>query len=211
MLNVVTVKTGSRYSAEYVNKMRSMLSRHLGISHAFYCLTDNPEGVKAINMTVPQYLTGWWNKLYVFSTYMPPGPLLYLDLDQVITGDITEIVTECLKHPFSCYADHIEWMGVKLGTAFMTLESGSLGHIFENFKADANAIMQAYQQGGDQVYLGQFLQEAYYLNEIWPDAVQSYKFDLKGNAPQAGTRIVNFHGEPKPHQVNDPWITEHWK
>lgn len=216
MLNVVTLKTGTAYGAEYPNRMRSMLARHLKLPHLFHCLTDDPRGVKALNVTIPLHfqLPGWWGKLFLFSSLMPPGPLLYLDLDQLILGDITDIVQECLQRPFACYSDHIEWCGVKLGTAFMTLEAHSFSHIFDEFYSDHARIMHEYEHGGDQVYLGGKIppESIWYFNDHFPPGtVQSYKFDYLENGLSPNCKILNFHGRPKPHELNSPELMEHWQ
>lgn len=212
-INVVTVKIGLNYKAEYANKMFSMLKRHLAIPFNFYCITDcasnlNPE----INViTPPEVLQGWWNKLYVFSDLMPDGSMLYLDLDQVILDDITEIVETCQQYPFACYADHIEWQGVKLGTAWMQFRAKSMTDIFEYFWQNRRQVMYEFQSGGDQIFLGKHLKDVFYWNEHFPDAVVSYKFDLKKGNPKIGNKLVNFHGRPKPSQVTDDWVKEHWQ
>ncbi len=216
MISIVTVCTGRAYGLEYLDKMHSMLERHLTMPKAFYCVTDRTvvEGWQVI--TPPEVFCSWWDKLWLYSDCMPAGPLLYLDLDQVITGDITEIVTECLKHPVSCYADHLGWEGVKLGTAFLTFEAGSLKTVFDAFYADKEAIMDRFANGGDQVYVGRQLnpESIYYFNEHFPSGtVKSYRLDdveTGGIGPE--TRIVNFHGYPKPADIpEDALIKEHWK
>lgn len=213
LLNVVVVKTGPGYRAEYPNKMLSMLKRHLQAPFKLHCLTDdaadlNPE-IAVIRPDV--ILPGWWNKLYVFSGLMPQGPLLYLDLDQILLNDITGIVEECQKYPFACYADHIHWQGVKLGTAWMQFEGHSLLNIFEGFWNSRRKVMYDYQSGGDQVYLGPLLQDVFYWDEVFPGAVASYKFDLKKGNPKPENKLVNCHGNPKPHQITDDWVKEHWQ
>jgi hypothetical protein len=215
MLNIITVKTGDRYSADYVNKMFSMLLRNLKLPFAFYCLTENPKGLDLdINLIhPPEVLHGWWNKLWLFSDIMPDGPLLYLDLDQIILSDITDIVEECLKHPFSCYSDHIEWLECKLGTAFMTFESGAHRDIFKAFWPKRYEL--ANFSGGDQVWISQtgLLPEVYYFNEEWPEAVKSYKFDIlpTGKDPGPDVKIVNFHGRPKMADLRINWLLNNWR
>ena len=215
MLNVVCVKIGSRYGPEYVNKLHSMLSRHLQLPFKLHCLTERRIGItEAVDIiTPPQVLEGWWNKLYLFSDFMPAGPLLYLDLDQVILGNLTEIVQECLKHAFSCYADHIEWLDCKFGSAFMTFQAGAHRDIYERFQQERPDRQEF--PGGDQVWVYQtgLLPEVFYFNEQWPNAVKSYKFDIlpTGKPPAPEVKIANFHGLPKPVNVAGVrWVKENW-
>lgn len=218
-LNVLTVKVGPRYGAEYVNKMRRMLQRHLNTDFEFYCITDDPSGLdEGIRTRSPALgLPGWWNKLFCFagnSLAMTYNWTLYLDLDQVITGDLHEIVQACTKQSaFSCYADHIEYCGAKFGSAFMLFRTYEFTHLWGDFRADHQRIMKVYESGGDQVYLDQFLRdEVYYFNEDFPEAVNSYKYDIlpTGLPPGDAVKIVNFHGEPKQHRLKLPWIVDNW-
>lgn len=213
MLNIITVKVGNRYSADYPNRMLSMLRRHLKTPFRFYCITDNPAGldrdILSLCPIIP--LAGWWNKLLLFSPFVPSGRMMYLDLDQVITGDITEMV-ENARPPFACYADHIEWQGVKLGTAMMIFDPSDYHKIWRDFYQHREHVMRRYADGGDQIYLGQFFGgEVDYLNERYPGAIASYKFDLNREQPGPGVKLVNFHGRPKPHEVEQPWLLEHWR
>lgn len=216
MLNVITVKVGERYKPEYVTKMRSMLLRHLRIPFEFYCLTEDASGLSDDIGIIEPFpgLEGWWNKMALFSDRMPAGSLLYLDLDQIILGDITGIIEECLKQDFSCYADHIHYQGVKLGTALMTFNSGSFPDIWGKFWVNQEKIQEVYATGGDQVYLGSSIQNPWFMDEHFPGAVQSYKFDIlpTGKPPGPEVKLVNFHGRPKPHDLRlVPWVKENWK
>lgn len=214
-LNVITVKTGNRYTVDYVNKMESMLKRHLDIPFTFHCLTEDPEGLnKSIQVIKPpEVLHGWWNKLYLFSDLMPKGYLLYLDLDQVILGNITEIVQECLGHPFSCYSDHIEWQGEKLGTAFMVFKARSYTSVFDLFYPQRDELKDF--PGGDQVWISKtgLIPKVFYFNEEFEKkTVQSYKFDVVPWGLHSNCKIINFHGLPKPHHVaKSKVVLENWR
>jgi hypothetical protein len=42
------------------------------------------------------------------------------------------------------------------------------------------------------------------------ESVQSYKYQVRDQgAPLAP--IVVFHGNPKPHELREPWVSQHWK
>jgi hypothetical protein len=213
ILNVLTVKVGKAYSSDYVNKMYSALRRNLHLPFDFYCLTDDDEGLdEDITALTPPFLfNGWWNKLFLFSGYIPQGKLLYMDLDQVVTGDITEIVRLGLEHRFASYADHIEWLGVKFGSAMMIFDPYDFRYVWGVFYSDREQVMREYAEGGDQVYLSRVIDSPFYLDEAFPGAIQSYKWGLKGKPPSPDVKIVNFHGKPKPHQLKEPWVSKHWR
>lgn len=225
MLKVICVKTGTRYGAEYVNRLHKATRKHLHMPFDFWCITDNPDGIKGLGETVfyldtsslgldypwgPDGLEGWWNKLYLFSTgHLDPGPLLYLDLDQILLGDITPLVEEGLKHPFACYRDHIDWMGSQLGSAWMQFNYGAFPHIWDHFQQNYEQVRHL--PAGDQCYLAEHIESPTYLNEYFPGALLSYKFDLNGKQPPPEARLINFHGRPKPHEADDYFILSNWK
>ena len=96
VLNVLCVKWGTKYPADYVNRLRSMVSRNLPLPHRFVCLTDDAAGLERGIETLPFLQTDLeycWNKLLLFDRLPLEGVGLYLDLDVVVTGDLTPIAT----------------------------------------------------------------------------------------------------------------------
>lgn len=101
-VNVVTLKWGTRYGAEFVNKLYKAVSRHLSIPFRFICFTDNEssiaEGIEAfpipeIDLEPPALYNGW-RKLCLFKPDLPiQGPCLFLDLDILVTGRLDEFFT----------------------------------------------------------------------------------------------------------------------
>ncbi|GAB9466557.1 hypothetical protein Gpo141_00003929 [Globisporangium polare] len=118
-VSVVCVKWGSKYGAEYVNKLFSSLTRNSSsttshppwedtsssISTAteidFVCLTDDLNGVLTTHANLrcvplePEW-SGWWNKLQVFSPrvsqLLKHDKCLFVDLDTVIVGSVDELL-----------------------------------------------------------------------------------------------------------------------
>lgn len=64
-----------------------MVKRYLPIPHDFVCFTDKPvEGIQC--RKPPSVLPGWWGKIGLFKPLDVVYPLLYLDLDVVVTGEL---------------------------------------------------------------------------------------------------------------------------
>jgi len=212
-INVVTLKTGDFYTAEYVNKLYSSLSRNLELPFEMWVITDNTDGLcEDISVIQPsEFYSGWWSKLLFFSDLMPEGPLLCLDLDQIFLDDLTDIINEALKYPFSCFSDHIHWHGERFGSSFMVFNSGSLNAVYERFKEERPDLID--YEGGDQVWIARtgLIPDVFYLDDVFPGAFRSYKFDKLSKAIPDGTRIANFNGFPKPHHLRTPLILEHWR
>ena len=95
---VVCVKHGTKYGAEYVNRLASMVCRWSSVDVDFFCLTDDPVGLDASVQTLKlpsrnilgQDISGWWHKLSMFREKIEEfgSHVLYFDLDVVITGSI---------------------------------------------------------------------------------------------------------------------------
>src|SRR5689334_12929315 len=88
---ICCVKAGRKYGPEYVQRLRDGVRRHLP-EHAkdipFVCFTDDPvDGVEC--RPLPANLPKWWPKVSLFSLRQP---LVYLDLDIVILGDLTPLL-----------------------------------------------------------------------------------------------------------------------
>lgn len=85
---------GAPYSEEWVQKLKRGIERHYPRPHKFVCLTDRDhiEGVDTIKLdhNWPIY----WSKMELFKPGQFSGPVVYMDLDVLITGDISEFVRE---------------------------------------------------------------------------------------------------------------------
>lgn len=105
-VNVLCIKWGRKYGPEYVNRLHSMVRRHLHRPFRFVCLCDEPEGIdaaagielfpipkigfEAFDTRAPWTFAHGWLKLTSFATplYDLQGPTLFLDLDIVIVDSI---------------------------------------------------------------------------------------------------------------------------
>src|SRR5262245_6323250 len=90
---ICCVKTGTKYGARYVRRLHAGVMRNLHGEHkrhSFVCFTDDRAGLGGIDTlntaNLPADLPGWWAKI---GLCMIEEPLLYFDLDMVITGDLT--------------------------------------------------------------------------------------------------------------------------
>lgn len=207
-LTVACVWWGNLYSVDYVKKLRDAVKRNLSVPHDFVCLTTNvvPEGV--IKITPPRGDKGWWQKINLFSPDMfgPSQRILYLDLDLVVIGSLDEIASS--REPFCM----IENYGPNKGHAahnsscMVWTPTGKTHRIFTQFDETIPNSLH-----GDQCWIWRVM-----LNDI-TDFHQyqcvSYKYEKQ--QPQwrhqnEKTACVVFHGQPKPHQVKDPYIVQAW-
>ena len=217
-LRVICVKWGDKYPSDYVYKLQNMCARHLP-AHEFICITETPvEGVSCNPLLCD--LPGWWQKLGLFQPGLFPGNNIYLDLDVVITSSLSAFVgalatdptklwtlddfSYSLRSPKSVSGETARQLG-GAGTinSSVMLWQGSpeseVYQIWEDFNPEVMDVLH-----GDQNFITQSLYP--YSIKFLPDGyVQSYKYGGRKQAP-----LVVFHGEPKPHQVGDDWVKQHW-
>jgi hypothetical protein len=127
-------------------------------------------------------LCGWWAKLELFRL---SGPILYFDLDTVITGDLTEIAE--YLHQFTMlrdfyYPDH--------PASGVMAWNGDYRYLLDDYKGVSPGH-------GDQGYIASKIQPAFF-QDLFPGQIVSRKQpDLRN----ANERVVCFHGNPRPHAV----------
>ena len=91
MKNVLCIKWGNKFSAGYVNRLYSMVERHLSLSHRFVCLTEDTTGLNSEIETKPllrKDLKHSYTKFELFEKKLHDitGQILFLDLDVVINN-----------------------------------------------------------------------------------------------------------------------------
>ena len=101
---VVCVKYGTKYGADYVNKLHAGIKRHLSLEHTFACFTEDATDLHKDIKVLPlndknQEWSGWWSKVNIFdgnnySDLMTKERMLvlYIDLDMIISGNIDDLV-----------------------------------------------------------------------------------------------------------------------
>ena len=96
-VNVLTLKWGTRYGSDFVNKLYKAVTRNLTLPFRFVCFTDDSNGldqgiesfpIPEIDLQPPERYLGW-RKLCLFRDDLPlEGKCLFLDLDILITGNL---------------------------------------------------------------------------------------------------------------------------
>lgn len=237
-VNVICMKWGTRYGPEYVNKLHSMVRKHLTKKFRFVCFTDDITGIDNGIKTQPipefdipaKYRVSPWKKLLIFSKDFGKlkGKTLFLDLDVIIVDNI-DCFFDYAKDDF-CIIENWTQLGQGIGNSSVyILEMGKYNHIWEDFKKNKLTILEEYDN--EQIYLSKSIEKI----RFWPDAwCKSFKFHcLPGGIlnwfkipkiPEAA-KIIVFHGNPKPedamigrwpggkwrkHVRPTPWIKKYW-
>lgn len=206
MLNVVCVlRSGGEYTPEHVVALRDGVAAHLPLPHRFVCLTDFPRedgciaGVPAA--PVAHDWPGWWAKMDLFRPGLFTGRVLYLDLDTVIVGDLSDLA--CYGGDFGIVSDF--YRPERPQSCIMAWEADNAlsRAIWRSFSRDPERWMHEHERGGDQAFIaGVIYGHEDRLTNLYPDQIVSYKVHVRdGDGVPDDARIVAFHGKPRPWEV----------
>lgn len=212
-LVVATVQVGNYagHGQEYLTKYYDGIRRHMprDIEWRGVCFTDDPatvpEGVEA-RQAIDEP-PSWWHKLNMLSpdAFEPGERIFFADLDVIPTGDLRDLATydgkfAAMRDPF--YPMH-------LGSAVMAWEAGALDHVWARWN---EAGRPQFDPRGDQFWIER---TATAPVEFWQDFLPEQIVSYKANCVPLGripdnTRICIFHGAPRPHECDAPYIQRLW-
>lgn len=233
-----------RYGPAHVNRLHRACARHLP-AHEFVCFTDlyNTPIANSFDQAITllpmwhwgaQY-GGCWRRLKMFDPvieeHLSGEHILALDLDVVITGNMTPIVTDLPD--FKAWKNVQQEGGYVCGSMF-AWRHGSARDIWDDF--DENSLRSFTKQVSpsrhDAWYYHPAARDAGYSigsEQTWlsykragcplwtkRDGVLSFKRDLRNACKHIrplppNARIVHFHGAVDPSQYEHvDWIRQHW-
>lgn len=203
---ICVCKSGGRYNAEWVRKLKVAVEAHMTIAYDFLCLSDIEVPCDRIEITEPW--GGWWSKIALFNLQiLKERPVLYLDLDTVVTGDLTPLIRT--TPGFTMVED---FYYPKLGNSCALSWIGDYGLIYDSFMEDPHGVMAKWDampgaEIGDQGFEHATLRGRF--DRFDPKMVVSYKKDGRRGIPK-NARVVAFHGNPKPDDPKAGWAHVLW-
>ena len=209
---------GSPYGKEYVEKLQRMFSRHLTLPHDFVCFTDRvKENVRRGEIeyrTLPKGVIEWQGNLKKFYVYCPynglSGRVVMVDLDTVLLQNIDEMLS---------YEG--DWCGVQainprrhhIGGGLVSFDHSKCGWLWQTVKNQPEKWAQI-TNGAERFVYEKVLPAPDLWQVLRPGWLVSYKKHVRrennGEVPK-DTRIVVFHGVPRPHEVSDSWVRQYWR
>jgi len=147
MVNFVCLKWGTKYDAEYVNRLYTMLKRNCREEFTLYCCTEDDTDIKSeveiVNLPIEEYsLESWWWKMWIVSKEFPvKGKCIFFDLDTVIQNDIQEIIDfECGDDLYALPAQwrmrrRLIWKNyyTSINSSIMIWDNDKIPDIFSNY------------------------------------------------------------------------------
>lgn len=229
-VTVLCVRFGTRYGREYVERLRNMIARNLTVDYEFVCLTDDKhpiDGVRSIYQPAEPYAKLWWHKVHMFDPDLDiAGTVIYFDLDVVISGNINKLIDCPVTHIYGIRDFNRKFYSSwnSLNSSVMCWYHGAHGEIYNTFISNPTAAMKLH---GDQDWIWKVAKDKI---KFWPDTwIQSYKWEIRSRdelavrngalgfksispvTPLKDCCVAVFHGNPKPQDIQDPFVVNNWK
>lgn len=202
---ICCIKVGTKYSADYVNKLERQIARFTTLPYEFICFTDDSKGIATRNCLDigKDALPGWWSKLLLFARhpYLMQRRFVYLDLDTVIVDNVDFLLR--FKGEFCILQD---WWAPTYNSSVMAVDEWFGKQIWDQFSPE---VMKQYYGDQDWITSCLFSTPVAVWQERAPNKIASYKADNLQDGPN-GHAIVCFHGDPKPHTFKEGWVHDSW-
>ena len=96
---IICINWGTKYGPPYINRLYAMVARNITPPFRFVCFCDNEEGIReevechplpGLDFDLPKTKKGIWPKSQLWNERLVDleGPVLFLDLDLVVTGSL---------------------------------------------------------------------------------------------------------------------------
>ena len=211
-VNVIAVwyGDGSLYPADYLEYLQWAFDEHSeGCELRFHVLTDRddaPPDWRAIPFH--QDFNSKLKKLEMFRPDICPGErCVYSDLDNMIVGEIGKVLD--YSGAFAIRTEFDNCTGVSpVQSSFMMWRGGDVAYLYD--KACAHpTLTESYPIGGgrgDQLFLGEHLEEWENLEDLFPGAFVSYKWGFRDDPNvRERARVVYFHGKKGEKPADIGW------
>jgi hypothetical protein len=220
------MKWGTRYGADFVNRLHAAILRNTLRPTQLVCLTDDPTGINInircepipeINLPDDLVVTPW-RKLVLWKDSIAglSGDVLFLDLDLVITGNLDQMFD--FQPGRFCVIENWTQPGKGIGnTSCFRWPVGKHSHIFDNVTTQRDRILSSYRI--EQVYISREVDDMVFWPRLW---CASFKHTLLPRWPlnffkapelPRDTKIVAFTGKPDQDEaVIGKWpVSAAWK
>jgi hypothetical protein len=211
---------------DYVNRLFYGCSRNLrAYPFRFTLLLDirNPATGKlsralddgiSIKPLIPLSWLGCLPKLSVYDPgYGFHNQVLMMDLDTVVTGDLTDIVSYrgdwCTRLRFKPHSKRSEFDG---DTISFNPNAPMIKGMWEYYKNNVKAV-EIFTEGRERFFYRKYfeIETIDFWQDLFPGQYVSYKWHVRNKKePPANARLVSCHGRPRPHQIKDEFIVDNW-
>ncbi|MBT3290259.1 MAG: class I SAM-dependent methyltransferase, partial [Victivallales bacterium] len=193
------LRSGGQYTPEHVRWLHAQVAKHVQPPHRFVCLSDTPEAVPG-GIPLRHDWPGWWSKAELFRPGLFQAPVLFLDLDVVLTSAIALPHARTLPVG-TMHATEDWWRKGQIQGSVMAWRADSASSVYCRMSGDPARTMATFRDHGDQALVTACMGSR---RAELPWRIRSYKAHRADCPGQAD--IVVFHGDPKPWAVPETWI-----
>ncbi len=194
-LTIATVyRSGGEYSSAHVDRLAAQVAI-TNPGAAFVTLSDALPGPGLVH-DWPR----WWGKLELFRGGIWHGPVVYLDLDTDVIGDLSQLASDSFTMLSDFNRPHMPASGV------MAWTGDGPSEVYEAAKANPDAILRynTSARWGDQGWIRDHINEP--PERFSPHLCVSYKVHCrKANEVLEGAVAVCYHGQPRPWHTSAEW------
>lgn len=195
MILATVLKSGPEYSQRQLDLFVGTVRKH-NPNLRIVCLTDVDITTHDVERIPLEHgWPGWWSKMELFRPGLLTDDTLYCDLDSVCIGAIPDgIVSDNISMLRCVYKPR------DVGSGVMTWR-GDKSHIYRAFTERPEHWMATYttqRLWGDQAFIRDNMRTHLGVIGTW---ARSYKAQCRRGVPPPGTKLIYFHGQPRPWNV----------
>lgn len=172
---------------------------------------------------------GWWAKLNMFRPDVSSGRCLYLDLDNVIGGDLTPLVQlplEVRRHhdlpplqqPLWMLDDRVYPRMANGSTILFDADDDLVRELWTFYARHPESTRKRFSvwpDASDQAYIAWFLRSKGlhipFMQDALPEGyILNSRVELERGADWSKTALVYGSWDPKPHMSSHPFYARHW-
>jgi hypothetical protein len=208
MTIVCVLRLGGDFTREWVYALRRGLNRHVpSDAYEFVCLTNDTLVPNHWRRPLKYDWPKWWSKLHLFEPGLFDGPVLYVDLDTLPVGDLSDIMS--YRGDFAMLNDFYRAKNAQSGV--MAWTPGPVTEkIWDTWMH--NPAHHTKRIRGDGEFL-HAISKPDRLQALYPGQIVSLKVHCKppkASGPPAGARLVCGHGRPRFNTPAAGWAHREW-
>lgn len=135
MIKICCVYYQDKYTPEYITRLRDGLRKHCTRDFEFICYSDTDvDADRVIPLPDPTPIKRHWHKLRFFDySFIGPGDIIVLDIDQLVVSNIDEMVNWCVADYE--LVSYNKWWGTQcsINGGWYKFRSGCMQFIWDKF------------------------------------------------------------------------------